>query len=141
MVCFIKTGRSRIKAFGRRLAGFTLVELLVVMTIIAILLTVAVPRYMGSVDSAKEAALKSSLARMREAIDQYHADKGLYPPTLDALIESGYLRAMPIDPFTESTQSWVAQPAPADTQPDRGVYDVRSGAAGQSRQGQDYGKW
>lgn len=140
MVFCTKSGSVKMTSVQRRCAGFTLVELLVVMSIIAILLTVAVPRYMGSVEHAKEAALKSSLARLREAIDQYHSDKGLYPPSLTTLVEAGYLRALPVDPFTESDQSWLLTPAANDAQ-GSAIYDVHSGAVGQSRQGQDYAKW
>lgn len=120
--------------------GFTLVELLVVMTIIAILLTVAVPRYMSSVDNAKEAALKTSLARLREAIDQYHSDKGQYPASLETLVESGYMRAMPVDPFTESAQTWVTSPPPGPQQ-ESTIFDVHSGASGTGKQGKEYSKW
>jgi general secretion pathway protein G len=124
---------------GRR-RGFTLIELLVVMTIIAILLTVAVPRYMSSVDNAKEAALKTSLARLREAIDQYHSDKGQYPASLETLVESGYMRAMPVDPFTDSAQTWVTSPPPG-VQQDPAIFDVHSGASGSSKLGKEYSKW
>lgn len=127
-------------AAHRGVSGFTLVELLVVMSIIAILLTVAVPRYLGSIENAKEAALKSSLARMREAIDQYHSDKGIYPSALDVLVESGYLRALPVDPITESDRSWVTTPPKGATQ-EQSIYDVHSGASGQSRLREDYSKW
>ena len=120
--------------------GFTLVELLVVMTIISILLTVAVPRYMSSVENAKEAALKTSLARLREAIDQYHSDKGQYPASLETLVESGYMRAMPVDPFTESAQTWVTSPPPG-TQQESTIFDVHSAASGTGRQGKEYSKW
>lgn len=120
--------------------GFTLVELLVVMTIISILLTVAVPRYMSSVENAKEAALKTSLARLREAIDQYHSDKGQYPASLETLVESGYMRAMPVDPFTESAQTWVTSPPPG-AQQESTIFDVHSAASGTGRQGKEYSKW
>ena len=86
--------------------GFTLIELLVVMTIIAVLLSVAAPRYMRSVDDAREATLKSSLAQLREAIDQYNADQGQLPASLNDLVEKKYLRSIPIDPITNSAETW-----------------------------------
>src|SRR5882672_903294 len=88
--------------------GFTLIELLVVMVIIATLLTIAVPRYFGSIDRSKEAVLKENLWQMRDAIDKYRADKGKYPETLDALAADKYLRRIPLDPITESATTWVA---------------------------------
>ena len=120
--------------------GFTLIELLVVMAIIASLLTIAAPRYLRSVDDAREAALKSNLAQMREAIDHFHADRGSYPPALVDLVEKRYLRAIPVDPITESAQSWQVSPPPG-SQDSGTVYDVRSGAPGSSRLGEAYANW
>lgn len=120
--------------------GFTLIELLVVMAIIATLLLIAAPRYLRSVDDAREAALKSSLAQMREAIDRFHADRGVYPQVLPDLVEKRYLRAIPVDPITESTQTWQLSPPPGAE--DAGaIYDVRSGAPGSSRLGEPYANW
>ena len=82
------------------LRGFTLIEMLVVMAIIATLLSIAAPRYFRSTDDAREAALKSDLRTLREAIDHYHADRGSYPEVLDDLVEKRYLRAIPVDPIT-----------------------------------------
>ncbi len=124
--------------FFRR--GFTLIELLVVMTIIATLLSIAAPRYLRSVDDAREAALKSSLAQMREAIDQFHADRGAYPQALSDLVEKHYLRAIPADPITESAQTWQLVPLPG-TEDVGAIYDVRSGAPGESRLGEAYANW
>ncbi len=118
-----------------------MVELLVVMAIIATLLSIVVPRYIGSVDSAREAALKSTLARMRDAIDQYHADRGNYPATLEALVQAGYLRAVPQDPLTESSDTWILIAPSPQGQAGSGVYDVQSGAEGASRTGQDIRRW
>mgnify|MGYP002149485627 CR=1 FL=1 len=96
----------------RRLAaGFTLLELLVVMTIIVTLATIALVQYRQSVQLAREAVLKDDLFKMRDAIDQYYADKNQYPPTLDDLVSAGYIRALPKDPITNSTSSWQAVPA------------------------------
>jgi general secretion pathway protein G len=121
-------------------SGFTLIELLVVMAIIAVLLSVAVPRYGRSVDDAREAALKSSLAQMREAIDRFHADRGSYPEDLPDLVDKRYLRSVPIDPITDSNQTWQTI-TPPGTEDITGVYDVRSGADGSSRSGEPYANW
>lgn len=122
---------------GKR--GFTLIELLVVMTIIALLLTIAVPRYFGSVDRAKESVLRENLATLRESLDKYYADTGKYPATLDALVEQRYLRSIPVDPVTDSAKTWVTIP-PTDPQKG-GVYDVKSGARDKARDGTAYGDW
>jgi general secretion pathway protein G len=119
--------------------GFTLIELLVVMTIVALLLTLALPRYFGSVDKSKEAVLKENLHQVREAISRYYADKGRYPESLDLLASDKYLRRVPIDPITESTSTWQVV-APEDAQK-TGVYDIRSGAPGKSRDGSEYSQW
>ncbi len=107
--------------------GFTLIELLVVLAVVATLLTLAVPRYFGSIDRSKEAVLKENLYQMREAISRYHADKGKYPETLETLAADRYLRSVPLDPMTESSATWIviAHPDPQKT----GVYDVKSGSA------------
>lgn len=120
--------------------GFTLIELLVVMAIIATLLSIAAPRYLRSVDDAREAALKSSLAQMREAIDQFHADRGSYPQALPDLVEKRYLRSIPVDPITESAQTWQILPAPGEEEAGA-LYDIRSGAPGTSRLGEPYANW
>jgi general secretion pathway protein G len=119
--------------------GFTLIELLVVMTIIALLLTIAVPRYFGSLDKSKEAVLKEDLYQLRDAIGKYYGDKGRYPETLDALAAEKYLRKVPVDPMTDSAASWVVV-APDDPQKG-GVYDVKSGAQGKSNDGSAYAEW
>jgi len=120
--------------------GFTLIELLVVMTIIAALLSIAAPRYLRSLDGAREAALKSSLAQLREALDHYHADVGVYPESLPDLIDKGYLRSIPIDPMTESYQTWQVVP-PNGEEGSKAIYDIRSGAPGVSRLGEAYANW
>jgi general secretion pathway protein G len=121
------------------LRGFTLIELLVVMAIIALLLTIAVPRYHHSVEQAKEAVLKEDLAQMRDAIDKYYADRGQYPETIGEIAELKYLRSIPKDPITESSSTWLVV-APAETERGR-VYDVRSGAPGTARDGSAYASW
>lgn len=119
--------------------GFTLIELLVVLAIIALLLSLAAPRYFSSVERAKETALKHNLATMRDAVQKYHADKNRYPDTLEALVSERYLRAIPMDPLTESTQTWmvVTPPSGAAT----GAYDIRSGAPGMATDGTLYESW
>ena len=125
---------------GRLVAvGFTLIELLVVMAIIALLLTIAVPRYWNSTDKAKEAVLKEDLTHMRVAIDQYHADRGKYPDRLEDLVERKYLRAIPRDPLTDSAATWIIV-APSDAT-SGAVYDVKSGAQGTALDGRSFSEW
>ena len=108
--------------------GFTLIELLVVFTVISLLLTLAVPRYFGTLDKSKEAVLRENLNQMRDAISRYYADKGRYPESLDSLASDKYLRRVPVDPLTESTTTWmIVQP---EDQTKGGVYDIKSGASG-----------
>jgi len=122
-----------------RRPGFTLIELLVVMAIIATLLTLAVPRYFGSIERSKEAVLRENLNQMRDALQKYYGDKGKYPDALEALAAEKYLRKVPVDPVTESSTTWVVV-APDD--PKKGaVFDVRSGAPGQASDGTSYGDW
>jgi general secretion pathway protein G len=122
----------------RTRGGFTLIELMVVLAIIALLLTIAVPRYFGSLEKSKEAVLKEDLYQIRDAIGKYYGDKARYPESLEALAIEKYLRAIPVDPLTESAATWVVVP-PAD--PGGGVSDVRSGAAGRSSDGSSYAEW
>src|SRR5262252_2338672 len=127
------------KPTAREVPGFTLIELLVVLAIVAILLTIAVPRYFGSLDRSKEAVLKEDLFQMRDAIGKYYGDKGKYPDTLDALVDEKYLRRIPVDPLTDSATSWVPV-APQDDRGSTGVFDVKSGAQGKSADGTAYGE-
>lgn len=119
--------------------GFTLIELLVVMAIIATLLTIAVPRYFASVEKSKEAVLRTDLNVMRDAIDKYYGDKGKYPDSLEDLVNKRYLRVLPRDPITDSTDTWVSVPPEDLTQ--GGVYDIKSGAAGHGLDGSAYSDW
>lgn len=123
----------------KRHRGFTLVELLVVMAILATLLSIAAPRYFGAVERARENALRQSLVVLRDTIDKFYADTGRYPDDLAELVRRRYLRALPADPYTDSTESWIFVPPPAAPDgraaPGR-VYDVRSGAQGQTHTGQ-----
>lgn len=119
--------------------GFTLIELLVVMAIIATLLSIAAPRYFGQVDVAREKALLQSLEVMRDSIDKYRADTGKYPATLTELVEKRYLRKLPVDPITESAETWELVPPPDPNE--SGVWDVRSGARGSGRDGRPFAEW
>jgi general secretion pathway protein G len=118
--------------------GFTFIELMVVMVVITLLLTIAVPRYFDGLQRSKEAILREDLATMRDAIDHYHADKGNYPPTLEALVEQRYLRFIPEDPITGSKESWALVPLP-DNSP--GMYDIRSGSQEVAEDGTPYATW
>jgi general secretion pathway protein G len=123
----------------RKYQGFTLIELIVVMTIISLLLTLAAPRYFRSIDKSKETVLKANLFATRDALDKFHADTGKYPAQLAELVEKHYLRTLPWDPITESSDSWVLVP-PADGQ-DGGVYNLNSGAEGAGADGVPYAEW
>jgi len=124
---------------GDGASGFTLIELLTVMTIIAVLLTIAVPRYFNSIDRSKEVTLRQDLNVMRDAIDKYYGDTGALPETLDDLVSKKYLRAIPADPMTGSAATWqiVAPPDPKKT----GVHDVKSGAQGKALDGSNFLDW
>ncbi len=119
--------------------GFTLIELLVVLGIVALMLTLAVPRYFPSIDSAKEAMLAENLRNVRETLDHYYGDTGRYPDSLEQLVEKKYLRSLPLDPITDSTTSWVLVP-PEDGSKG-GIYNVKSGAPGNDRNGKPYADW
>ncbi len=124
--------------------GFTLIELLVVISMISILAAMGIAQYRNSVRRAQEATLMTNLFHMRDAIDQYYADKGKYPSTLDALVSDGYLRKLPVDPITRAADSWTTVPAEADPgNPggEPGVYNVKSGATGTSMEGNAYADW
>jgi general secretion pathway protein G len=124
--------------------GFTLMELMVVMSIIVVLTAVAIVQYRQSVVLAREAVLKDDLFKMRDAIDQYYADKNQYPGSLDDLVSAGYIRALPKDPFTQSETTWqtvLSDPDPNNPTASTGVYDVKSGAEGQATDGSNYTDW
>ena len=127
-----------------QISGFTLIELLVVMSIMVILASVGLAQYRNSIVRANEAVLKEDLFRMRDAVDQYYADKGQYPATIDELVSDGYLRKIPDDPFTKSSSSWQAIPAEPDpnnpsTTP--GVFDIKSGSDATALDGTKYADW
>jgi general secretion pathway protein G len=132
--------------------GFTLLELIVVIAIIGILAAIAMPAMKDMPRRANEAVLKTNLRTMRDVIDQFYGDKGHYPPSLDALVENGYLRKIPIDPITKRSDTWTTvleeldpdQPADSaegaeDQQP--GIIDVHSGAEGVALDGSAYKDW
>jgi general secretion pathway protein G len=128
----------------RAAAGFTLIELLVVMSLIVVLATISMVIYANSVQRGREAVLKENLFRMRDAIDQYYADKGKYPETLEDLVSAGYLRRVPVDPITDSAETWQlvqAEPDPNDLTAEPGVYDVKSGSEGTALDGSKYADW
>jgi general secretion pathway protein G len=132
------------KTSGRSDRGWTLVELLIVITLIMILASLALTQYRNSITSTKEAALKSDLFLMRDAIDQYYADKGKYPDSLQALVSESYLRAIPLDPFTRSADTWqteLADPEPGSVSASSGIYDVKSGHDGTAIDGSRYADW
>ena len=125
-------------------AGFTLIELMIVMSLIVILASIGLTVYTSSVIRAKESVLKEDLFRMRDAIDQYYADKGKYPATLDSLVSEKYLRSIPVDPFTNSADTWrpiQSEPDPTNLTAEPGVYDVRSGSDQKAIDGTNYADW
>lgn len=124
-------GRLR-PAFG----GFTLIELLVVLAIVALLLSLAAPRFLPRVEITKETILAENLRNTRAVIDQFHADTGRYPDSLAQLVEKKYLAAVPVDPITESSETWIIEP-PAGGE-EGGVFGIRSGAPGKDRRGRPY---
>ena len=125
--------------------GFTLIELMIVLTIMLILMSVAIPIYQKSVEHARESALKQDLATLRSAIDQFTLDKDKAPQSLDELVSAGYLRQIPKDPMTDSNSTW--QPVQDDNaiaSPDQetgGIIDVHSGATGVSSEGTAFNTW
>ena len=123
---------------GRR-RGFTLVELLVVMAIIATLLTIAVPRYFRSLQRSREAVLKQDLTTLRESIDKFYGDTGKYPQTLAVLVEKKYLRSVPVDPIAKTADKWIL--LNSDDPDDNGVKEVKSGAEGMGENGLPYDTW
>ena len=124
--------------------GFTIIELMVVLTIIGILSSVGISLHRKAIIKAKEAVLKENLFQFREALEQYYADKSQYPPDLETLVDDGYMRRIPIDPITRSVDTWeVIYEEPLDDSPDYevGVYDVRSGSGDQALDGTYYNEW
>lgn len=128
----------------RTASGFTLIELLIVMSLIVVLAGIGLATHANSQTRAREAVLKENLFRMRDSIDQYYADKNEYPGALDALVTNRYLRAVPIDPFTASADTWQTTMSDLDAanpsaQP--GIFDVKSGSARMAMDGTQYSDW
>ena len=145
MVTAMKTCRRR-----RNQHGFTLLELIIVVAIIGILATIAMPKLMHTPDKAKEAVLRTDLRTFRDVIDQYYADKGKYPESLDVLVEDDYMRSIPVDPMTRSADTWVtvleepkldAAPPEGDEESKPGIMDVHSGSDLTGSNGTPYSEW
>ncbi|MFA6901556.1 MAG: prepilin-type N-terminal cleavage/methylation domain-containing protein [Gallionellaceae bacterium] len=119
--------------------GFTLVELLVVMAVIALLLSIAMPRYFSSVEKSREAVLRQNLSMTRQALDKYFGDNGKYPDTLEKLVSGKYLRSLPQDPITDSSSTWII--VPPEVPENGGIFDIKSGATGSARDGTEYREW
>ena len=137
------TGDARLQS-PRGERGFTLIELLIVIAIIGIIAGIAVAQLRTTPKRAQEAVLKEDLYAIRDVIDQYFADKGKYPESLDALVEEGYLRRIPVDPITGSEETWQTVQAEAtdeDTEGAGGIIDVKSGADGAALDGTRYSDW
>jgi general secretion pathway protein G len=133
-----------VKRLTRSDRGFTMIELMVVMFLISVLAAMGMAQYRNSVTYSRESVLKEDLFRMRDAIDQYFADKGQYPGTLDALVSDGYVRKIPEDPFTKSNSTWQtvpAEPDPNNPTAEAGVYDVKSGSEATAIDGTKYADW
>jgi general secretion pathway protein G len=135
---------SRAASRERRADGFTLIELLIVLALISILATMGVVQYRNGVRHTQESVLRTDLFRMRDAIDQYYADKNKYPSSLDTLVSDGYMRRIPEDPITKSADTWQTEPAepdPSNPTAEPGIYNVKSGAQGTALDGSSYTDW
>ena len=121
--------------------GFTLIELLVVLAALAVLLTLAAPRYLEHVDRSREVVLRHNLAAIRDAIDKFRADRARYPASLQELVSERYLRELPMDPVTERSDTWVVLGPGGQTAAAASVADVRSGALGAAKDGSTYAQW
>ncbi len=130
--------------WSSRQHGFSLLELIVVMAIIGILVVYALPAYQDATLRAREAVLLEDLQRMRSSLEEYVTDKGLYPPALEALVEEGYLRSIPVDPITKASDTWQVEFAPwmmVDQGQPAGIWELWSGAEGEGLNGVPYAEW
>ncbi|MFY4729989.1 prepilin-type N-terminal cleavage/methylation domain-containing protein [Nitrospira sp. BLG_2] len=125
------------KVGGWNARGFTLIELMIVVSIVGILATIAVPSYQSSLIKARETVLRQDLFMLRELLDHHRADKGKYPPSVDGLVTAGYLRILPKDPFTNSSSSWQQITEPTEG----GIFDVYSGSDLVGTNGTPYNQW
>lgn len=126
-------------ACPKKNSGFTLIELVIVMAVIALLLSIAMPRYFSSVEKARESVLRENLALTRQALDKYYGDNGKYPESLEQLVSKKYLRSLPQDPITDSSATWIV--VPPDVPEKGGVFDLKSGAVGKARDGTEFKEW
>ncbi|MGZ8303746.1 MAG: type II secretion system protein [Telluria sp.] len=124
---------------SRSRSGFTLIELIVVLTIVSLMLSIVVPRYFHSIDKAKESMLRQNLSSMRETIDKFYGDLGRYPDSLDEMVQRKYIRAIPIDPLTESTTTWRL--VESENQDLGVIYDIHSGSDALALDGSLYSEW
>lgn len=135
---------SRPGAWLRDARGFTIIELMVVVSLIVVLASIGLMSYQTSVQRGREAVLREDLFRMRDAIDQFYVDKGKYPTELSELVSAGYLRAIPVDPMTGQAETWQlvpAEPDPANPAAELGIYDVKSGSEAIAIDGSRYADW
>ena len=141
----VKTyARRTVLAGFESASGFTLIELMIVIALISVLAGMGVVQYKNGVQHTAESVLRTDLFRMRDAIDQYYADKNRYPASLDTLVSDGYMRRVPEDPITHSADTWQtvpAEPDPANPTSEPGIYDVKSGAQGTALDGSTYADW
>lgn len=128
-------------AGGKTEGGFTLIELLVVLVVLAILVAIVAPNYIDRVSEAREVTLKHNLNGLRIAIDQFYKDKARYPNSLEELVQSRYIRVIPIDPVTDRSDTWKVEPPPSAVSVSGKVFNVRSGAPGESKSGIPYSAW